>query len=59
MNKLNVSDRIKKLKTSILASTPYIDRYDEFKKKKKENKLKWIVNHNLYSLCFKKKKINF
>ena len=50
LNKLNVSDRVKKLKTSILASTPYIDRYDEFKKKKKENKLKWIVNHNFN--CF-------
>ena len=56
LNKLNVSDRVKKLKTSILASTPYIDRYDEFKKKKKENKLKWIVNHKLYSLCFKKRR---
>ena len=50
LNKLNVSDRVKKLETSILASTPYIDRYDEFKKRKKENKLRWIVNHNFN--CF-------
>lgn len=31
---------------SILASSPYLDRYEEMKKEMHENKSKWIVNRN-------------
>ena len=31
---------------SLLASSPYIDQYEELKKEMHENKSKWIVNRN-------------
>lgn len=31
---------------SLLASSPYIDQYEEMKKEMHENKRKWIVNRN-------------
>ena len=34
---------------SILASTPYIDPYEEQKIKNRENKFKWISNKNFYA----------
>ena len=36
----------KDLNCSLLASSPYIDQYEELKKEMHENKSKWIVNRN-------------
>ena len=38
---------------SLLASSPYIDQYEEMKKEMHENKSKWIVNRN-FNACIGK-----